>query len=289
MGILFGLAVGAVILGITLALRGLIPAPVNDTAPRDDSLSARLEQRASTIDRRTRILLAVGIGAGILIWLVSGWLVMLVAVPIAVAGIPALLGDGGSQKRIEQLHAIETWTRSLAGLTTSGATLEQTIIASRPSAPEIISPQINDLVARINARWPLQSALRAFADDMKDPTADLLVAHLLLAARMRGGGLTAALEGLAETIFEEVRIRQQIEADRAKPRQNARFITIFTLIVIALLPLAGRYMAAYQTPLGQVILAFWLICFAAILLWMRLLGRSKPTGRLLDTQESQQP
>ncbi|MFK5088311.1 type II secretion system F family protein, partial [Klebsiella pneumoniae] len=92
------------------------------------------------------------------------------------------------------LDALESWTRSLAGLTVSGAGLERTIAASLSSCPEAIRPQVTQLVARINARWTTTAALQAFADDLNDETADVLVMHLLRKAELRGSGLAASLE-----------------------------------------------------------------------------------------------
>ena len=60
-------------------------------------------------------------------------------------------------------------------------------------------------------------ALRAFADDLADPTGDLVVAALMLAADRRGRGLTRVLEGLAVTVEAEVALRRQVDADRATP------------------------------------------------------------------------
>ena len=60
-------------------------------------------------------------------------------------------------------------------------------------------PQVSQLVARLNARWSTTAALQAFADDLNDETADVLVMHLLRKAELRGSGLAAALEDLAKS------------------------------------------------------------------------------------------
>ena len=61
--------------------------------------------------------------------------------------------------------------------------------------------------------------------------------RLILGAQRRGPGLAAVLDDLAATVAEEVRIRRGIEADRAKPRTTARWVTILTLAVLGLLAL----------------------------------------------------
>jgi hypothetical protein len=52
-----------------------------------------------------------------------------------------------------------------------------------------------------------------------------VAATLILGAHRRGPGLAAVLDDLAGTVAEEVRIRRGIEADRAKPRTTARWVT----------------------------------------------------------------
>lgn len=267
--------------GLLLVVAGLIPGSAEwsrASAPRRSTL-ARFRMRWS---RRQRTLALAGLVLGVGLWLASGWIVFLIGVPIAVVTVPALFENGGTQERLQRLDALETWTRSLAGLTVAGAGLEQTIAASLSSANDAIRPQVATLVARINARWRTATALRAFADDVDDPTCDLVIMHLLLAERMRGPGLARALEDLADSISDEVRARRAIETDRAKPRQNMRIITVTTLALLCAMPFAGTFMAPYSTPAGQVFLAFWLALYAGILLWLRRIAAPARAMRMLE-------
>ena len=79
------------------------------------------------------------------------------------------------------------------------------------------------------------------------------------ASQRRGSGLTRVLDGLAETVADEVRMRRQVEADRAKPRTTARAVTLITLVVLALLAFNTDYIAPYGTGLGQLVLALLLV------------------------------
>ena len=103
-------------------------------------------------------------------------------------------------------------------------------------------------MARLRARWYTEEAIRAFADDLDDATGDLIAANLILAARRRGPGLATVLEGLAESVADDVRDRRQIEADRAKPRTTARWVTIITVVVLVVLALSGTLRRAVRHP-----------------------------------------
>ena len=249
----------------------------------DDAAAKPIRSKRTTplISSSQRLWGLIGLGVGILLFIYTGWVIMLILAPLAGFTLPMFLSRGDAPQRIARLEALETWTRSLSGLTVAGAGLEQTLTASLPSAPEAIKPQVNSLVARLNARWPTRQALEEFARELDDPTADLIVMHLLLKEQARGAGLAEALDDLAEIIFEEVKVRRQIETDRAKPRTQVRMVAIATLVVLAFLPFAGAYTAAYSTFIGQILLAIWVALFGLLLMWMRSISTGKPAPRLL--------
>jgi tight adherence protein B len=231
--------------------------------------------------RRRRLWLAIAFGGGVLVWLVSGWVLAVVLFPLLVVGVPVLLQTSAAATDVDRLTAIEQWTRGMSGVLTVGSGIEHAIAASVGSTPPAIAPLVATLAARLNARWPTDAALRAFADDLDDATGDLVAATLILGAHRRGPGLAAVLDDLAATVAEEVRIRRGIEADRAKPRTTARWVTILTLLVLAVLALNSTYIAPYRTPLGQVALAVFLAMYVGCLLWLRAMTRGKPTPRFL--------
>jgi tight adherence protein B len=231
--------------------------------------------------RRRRVWMAGAVVAGLLAWLLSGWAVAVVVLPLLVVGVPLLLASPATATDLDRLTAIEQWSRGMSGVLTVGSGIEHAITASLGSTPQPIGPIVGTLVARLNARWPTEEALRAFADDLDDATGDLVAATLILGANRRGPGLAAVLDDLAATVAEEVRIRRGIEADRAKPRTTARWVTILTLAVLGVLALDRTYIAPYKTPVGQLVLLVFLSLYAGCLLWLRRMTRGAPTPRFL--------
>ena len=270
------------LLGLLVVVLGVLPAPPPTQARPPGVLRLRVRAYRSQFSRKRQLLALGGLVLGVLAWLVTGWFVAVIAVPIAAIGLPVLLVKGTENETIDRLEALETWTRSLSGLIVSGAGMEQAIAASLSSSPGAIKDQVSMLIARINARWATSAALQGFADDLNDPTADLVVAHLLLAEKQRGPGLVNALDDLAQIVFDEVRVRRQIETDRAKPRVSVRIITIVTLALLAVIPFVGEFMKPYQTFFGQVALFVWLTLYVVLLGWLGRITVGKPTPRILE-------
>lgn len=224
---------------------------------------------------------AAGAG-GLVAWLLTGWPVLGLVAAVTTVGLPILLGTSRVAARdIARVEAVEDWTRRLADILTVGVGLEQAIITSERTVPQPIGGEVSALAARLGARWPTEVALRAFADDLADPTGDLVVAGLILGHRRRGPGLARALTVVADSVAEEVAMRRRVEADRAKPRATARAVTLITLGVIAVGALNRTYLAPYGTPLGQLVLAGIAAAFVAALAWMRVLTLSQRQPRLL--------
>ena len=267
--------------GLLLIAAGARPTPEGPARP-PTSLRRRL--LAGRTDPRVHAV--AGLLAGVLVFAVSGWFIAVLVGPLAAVGVPYLLAPAQGAG-IERLDAMAEWTRSLAGVLTVGMGLEQALIATQRSTPEPIRPDVDRLVVRLRARWTTEAAVRGFADDLDDATGDLIAAALILGSRRRGAGLAAVLNGLAESVAAEVRVRRQIEADRARPRSNARRITLITLAVIAgLFLLSPTYMSPYASPAGQVLLAVLLACFIGALLWLRSAATDRPLPRFLGTKAS---
>lgn len=278
--LILAVAVIGVGLGILLVFLGIFPA--KDTGTKPPSLLARrVNHIRTTVPRRRLLMIGAGVLGGVVLWYFTGLIVALVVVPAAVIGLPVLLTKPPSSGAIVKLEAIESWIRSLGGLITAGVGLEQAITVSLTSAPDLIRPQIGRLVDRINSRWPTADALRKFADEMNDPTADIVTAHLILASKVRGDGLATALSDLSEIVFEEVKHRREIEVDQEKPRTTARNVTLITVIAIGVLALTGSFLEAYRSPVGQMLLTLYILMYVSALLWLRRMSMGRAAPRIL--------
>lgn len=267
------------VIGVSVGLRPAPGAPPAPTRPRP----------RVAVSRRQRLLLLTGVGVGIVGWVITGWALALVLAPVAIIGLPVLLSPPPSATRIVRLEAMEEWTRSLAGVLTVGVGLEQALVATLRSTPAPIRQEVRRLVARLRARWDTETALRAFADELDDSTGDLIAANLILGARRRGAGLASVLDGLAESVAADVRARRQVEADRAKPRSTARWVTLISVGVLLVLAVSGSYVEPYRSPVGQVLLVVLLSAYVGTLVWMRQMANGSSLPRFLVATEQAGP
>ena len=134
----------------------------------------------------------------------------------------------------------------------------------------------------MRVRVPLPTALRQFADDLDDPTADLIVSALIMNARLRGPGLRQLLSALADTARSELDMRQRVSASRAGTRRSAQIVVIFSIVVMLGLAVFNRsFVAPYSSVQGQLVLVVVVALFAVGMLWMRRLAGVQLPRRFL--------
>ncbi len=268
-------AVAALVVAAGVALAVIGNQPIEESASRRGSL--RLGRRAGQV--------ALVAAVGLLAWAATGWPALGLAACGAAVGLPAMLGaDRRAKEAIDRVEAVQEWARRVADILAIGVGLEQALAGAARSAPASIRVQTATLAARIAAGAGTEPSLRQFADELADPSADLVVAALILASRRRGPGVAAALTGIADSAAEEVAARRRIEADRAKPRATARAVTLITVGIITLGLLNSDYTAPYGGPVGQIVLAGTLGFFAAALWWMHRMTVGVELPRILDRQ-----
>jgi Flp pilus assembly protein TadB len=283
-GVLSGAVLGLGVFTLVLSYVGLPERPAGK--PR--------KQRAS-LQQRTRRLI-VGIAVGLIALLATRWVVAGISIGLLVAYWDRIAGSSAVEKRaIARLDALASWTESLRDTIAGAIGLEQAIPATAVNAGAPIRPSLNLLVDRLRIRESLPDALRAFADDLDDPSADIICASLLLNARLRGPGLRDVLTALAVSTREELDMRRRIEASRKSIRRSVRIVLFIVLGMMGMLSILNRtYVAPYNSLGGQAMLVVIATLFALGLLWLRSLSAPSKTDRFLvfgehDTQAMRDP
>ncbi|WP_244929760.1 type II secretion system F family protein [Nocardioides sp. W7] len=273
--VLIGALVGGGLVVLVLALIPREPSPVAE-AP-----STVLEQLRG-LGRRVPF----GVGAGVLVLLLTQWLVAALAVGALVAFWGRLFG-GGRETRdgVARIEGLAAWTESLRDTVAGAVGLEQAIPATAYAASPAISADLQTLADRLRVRVPLPEALQRFADDMDDAGADLIIAALILNARLRGPGLREVLTSLAESARAELEMRQRINAGRRSTQRSVQIVVGVTIaFVVGLSIFNPTYVEPYDSPVGQIVLLFILGLFAAGFAWMRALAKFETPERFLRSR-----
>lgn len=267
--------------GVLALVTGIRVAETGERGSRPPSRLRSMVGSPGWRGRRNRVLGAIGGGLAVL--MLSGWPVAALAAGVGAYALPPMLTGRAPQRRIARLEALAQWSRRLAEMIGASRGLEQALADSARVAPAEVRESVGRLAARLNNHANTEQALRAFADELDDPIADLIACSLLLAARRRGPGTREALSSLADAVEHEVIVRRDVEAERAGLRTTLLVIVTSVGALSVLFASSQTLADPYDTPLGQTVLAIVAAIYAVGLCWMRRLAVLSTGARFLRT------
>ncbi|HEY8546504.1 MAG TPA: hypothetical protein VIL36_15700 [Acidimicrobiales bacterium] len=232
----------------------LVVAGVTGRQVFADSVS-RLRIDGMTPAWRRTCLVAAG---AVLVFLLTSSVALALLAAAASWVVPRMRGSKAARdEAVARTEAIAAWTEMVRDSMVAAAGLEEAITSTGPIAPAAIGPEVRALVRRLDPRLDIRlpDALRTFGAEVRHPSADLVVAALVIAARMEVRDLAALLSRLAEAIRDDARMRIRVEVGRARIRTAARVIVGVVTATLVLLAVTNLdYLEAYETPAGQVVL-----------------------------------
>ncbi|GAB2847213.1 type II secretion system F family protein [Actinocorallia aurea] len=274
-----GLACGGLCL-LVMAVRGtpVKPGKAARKRSREDLLKA--------LGTRTGIAIIAGFGALVL----TRWVVVAVGIGLLVLGWDAVAGGAAEERKsMARLEGLANWAESLRDTIAGAVGLEQAIPSSVRAASPALQPSLRALVDRMHTRVPLPEALRRFADDLDDSSADLIIAALILNARLRGPGLREMLGALAASARTELEMRRRVNAYRAMTRRSVQIVVGFSVGFALLVSVFNpSYVEPYNTLTGQLVLAFVVGLYTLGFFWLRRLAKFQAPDRLLGSGEAEQ-
>lgn len=183
---------------------------------------------------------------------------------------------------LERVEALATWTEQLRDVLMAGDQPIGAIQATVSTCPEPVRPQVRALAARLG-RQSEQVVLRQFADELDDPTADLIAAGLLVALT-KGGRAERVLSSLAQQARHQAERRKLLEAEREPARREVWWVIgLMTLQLLGgLLFARSSYLAPYRTFTGQVVLGVLLAAFLGLIIYVQRLSRFTRPARFLS-------
>ena len=272
-----GAATGLGVSVLIVALQGTDPATAG---PRKQRFSRK------AIERQTGLVVAAVL-VFVLTLVVTRWIVLAIALALLVLLWKRMFGGGREERlAITRVEGLAAWTESLRDTIAGAVGLEQAVPATAVNAAPSIRPSLNLFVDRLRVREPLPDALMKFADDLDDPSADLIVAALIVNSRLRGPGLRNVLTALADSARDELDVRRRVEGSRRSTRRSVQIVVIVIGVMSGALVLFNQsYVQPYASVEGQIVLAVVLAIFALSIFWLRRLSGVVTPERFLTGAE----
>jgi tight adherence protein B len=269
---LFGAGIGVALL---MLISGLRPQARPDRPGRAE----RRRARAGASAMRIAAVLAVGAVVGA----ATRWPIAALLAAMAAWALPSVLGPDRAQKRsLARVEAIAAWAEDLSGTLRAAAGIEQTILETSAVAPAEIRVELARLTEAVRAGVRLPDALRAFAADLSDPTADMVANVLLQASQHQARDIAVGLSGVGRKARRQATSRMRVATGRARVRTATRIIVgVMLATPVGLAVFVGDFLAPYGTGLGQVLLAVFGAMFAGVIAWMVRTGRVRDLPRIL--------
>lgn len=185
------------------------------------------------------------------------------------ASLPVTAARARRRRRLAQ--ARENWPRMIEEIrlqaTTMGRSVPQALFAVGMNGPDELRPAF--VAAR--REWMISAdftrTVGVLKEALADPTADAVCETLLVANEVGGSDVNERLLALIEDRQQDLQGRKDAMAKQA----GARFARRFVLFVPLGMALAGLMIGtgrqAYQSPLGQVLVAAAIAMMAACWLW----------------------
>ena len=232
--------------------------------------------------------IVAGVAAGSLVVAISSWIVPSVIVGAIVGWLTNSMGRerGGVDIGVERTDALASWVENVRDVLHSGNQPVGAIGATTETCPPSIRPHVRLLFARLSAGQPAEVAFRRFADDMDESLADLVAVGLLIAVS-RGAETEDVLSALATQARHQADRRRIVEAERAPMRRE---VWMVSLVMCALLGgvfafARSSYLNAYDDVSGQFFLAFVLVGYGAMLVWVGRLATFPQPSRFLTLRQ----
>ena len=208
--------IAVIVAGVALSVGvlRLVPALLPARAPAEPTVKMRVDVRRLGGRALVAVMVAVVVLAA------TRWVL-----PALVCGamgwwVTGLIADHDRRGpgELERVEALATWTEQLRDVLMAGDQPIGAIQATVATCPEPVRPQVRALASRLG-RQPEQVVLRQFADELDDPTADLIAAGLLVALT-KGGRAERVLSSLAAQARHQAERRKLLEAEREPARRE---------------------------------------------------------------------
>jgi tight adherence protein B len=204
------------------------------------------------------VMACVGCGfaiAAVVIVLIGSTAVALVGF---VAGVYAPIGYYRSRRRAGRRARQQCWPEAielLAGAVRAGDTLPAAVALVAERGPVPLRPAFRSVVADHRISGDFVGALERLGAALADPTADRIVATLVIAHRVGGRELGQVLRTLSGFLREDLAVRKEIVARQSWTLVAARVAAAAPWLVLVMVASRPQGAQAYDSLAGLFVLA----------------------------------
>jgi tight adherence protein B len=283
-GALLGLVLG---LGLLLIWRSGARAPTRRTGPRRSSRRSRLLAAAGLTGINAAQLLALQVGlaalAAVAVLLATRTVTVSLAFGLFGFALPLVQVRRLAGKRRADLR--DVWPEvvdNLASAVRAGLSLPEALSALGTRGPEVLRPPFARFAAEYRSSGRFGPCLDRLKAELADPVGDRIVETLRVAREVGGSDLGRVLRTLSTFLREDARARAELETRQGWVVQAARLAVAAPWVVLLLLATQSTTLAAYDSPVGTVLLVSGgAVCVVAYRLMLRI-GRLPEDVRVLQ-------
>lgn len=225
------------------------------------------------------LLLVVGSLTGLLLF---GGPLPALACGVLAAALPVTAYRGRRERRREEVRA--AWPRIIEEIRVLTGSVGLPIPQALFEAGRRSTEDLHRAFAAAEREWSVSTDFRrtlaGLRERLADPGADAICEMLLVAYEVGGPNLDRRLAALAEDRAQELQGRKDALARQAGVRFARRFVLLVPLgMALAGLSI-GTGRAAYETPIGQVLVTAGVLATFACWLWAGRLMRLPETERV---------
>ncbi|WP_153503363.1 type II secretion system F family protein [Cumulibacter manganitolerans] len=281
-GALLGLTAGLGLLLIYSAFTSDAPK----IGPKEDGRRRRLLNEAGLPSVSSAQLWLLQLAAAALIAV----LVLLATSSVAIAALFGAFGFVAPLWWVRRLHGRrqrdlrEVWPEAIDHLISAvraGMSIPEALGALSTRGPEALREPFAQFDADYRTSGRFTDCLDDLKDRLADPIGDRVCETMRVTREVGGNELGTVLRTLGRFVREESRIRGEIESRKQAAVNGARLAAAAPWLVLLLLGTQSTTLAAYDTPLGFIVLLCGAaVCVVAYRLMLRL-GRLPEEARVL--------
>lgn len=251
--------------GILLCLSPWMwPAREDTTVAASHGRLVRLAEEAGleALSQRTltAVMLAAGVVAASVVWLLTGLAVLGVLAGVAAAAAPIVFLRG-RRSRLRRMRR-QLWPDVCDLLIASirvGLSLPDAVASLAESAPAMLRPAFVVFARDLRASGRFETSLDRLKSTLADPLGDRIVETLRMARQVGGTELVGVLRALSSSVRADAALRGEVEARQSWIRGAAVLGSIAPWVILGLLVLRPEGAEAYGTPEGVLV-----ICAGAV-------------------------